>query len=542
MEGGVTFLDARTGRARSRARVGDLYSVATFTRQVNLPGLRALTFTPDGKFLAAIANTNSIRVWDVSEGLERAVLAGAEDLSCLAFSPEGNTLAAGGLDGQITLWDVKTAQQRMSAPAIAPVHTLAFSPDGTALAALARDYPRFGEGALQVWQTDVPRAAVAPDAPVHAVSGAGPGWAALAGADETVHRLWLARLARKGLRPGSVSKHTSGGRPLYAGVATRDAAPAGQATRALLGEWELRKALAEALRDGKRPVAVTCAPGAPPRFEVTFAADGGRDWRFRHGLTSAALKEDLPSAQSRGEWPVVLFSLPTPAGPRFGVVLVRRPELNWEAELDLTSARLAKRLAEVKGKGLRPLYLAGYEQDRASRYAAVWSRPGAPPDRAAAPRAKGVNNLQPHALQPALRMRLVATNNCDLFYQDMAVFGRGLWNDDRHVLVGAMYGPTPKGASFELGLKAPRAGSYQLRLAATRAPDFARVQVSLDGASLGKPIEGYSPRVEPTGWVPLGAVRLTAGEHRLRFEMVGKHPRSTNHLFGVDGIDLVPAE
>lgn len=530
-EGGVKYLDARTGKEKVHYRPPVTARDQKFTR--------------DGKSFAAIHESNSIKIREIETGEERTLSTGAKNdvWPLFTVSPDGCTLVTCHDGGTIKAWDLVTGHERMtlrSWPTVS-IHGLAFSPDGTALAAITSSFPR-GELGLQIWRSDLLPPPTAPEPAVLTwAAGGDPGWAALAGADETVYRLWLARLARKGLRATSATKHTSGGRSVYASVATHDAAPAGQTTQALSGEWELRKALAQALRDGKRPVAATCTPGNSPRFEVTFAADEGRDWRFRHGLPAAALKEELAYAQSRGEWPATLFSLPTPDGPRFGVVLVRRPELNWVAELDLTSAQLAKRLAEVKDKQLRPLYLAGYEQGRASRYTAVWDRLGAPPARPSVPPTKGVNNLQPHAFQPALRLRLLATNNCDLFYQDMSVFARGLWNDDRHVLIGAMYGPTPKGASFELALKVPRAGRYQLRLAATRAPDFARVQVSLDGTPLGKPIEGYAPRVEPTGWLPLGTVRLTAGEHRLRFVLADKDPRSTNYLFGVDGIDLVPA-
>lgn len=62
--------------------------------------VHALSFTPDGRWLAASANDFSVRVWRVADGHTRWVLAdrGESPVKALAFSPDGHTLATGSWD------------------------------------------------------------------------------------------------------------------------------------------------------------------------------------------------------------------------------------------------------------------------------------------------------------------------------------------------------------------------------------------------------------------------------------------------------------
>jgi len=89
------------------------------------------TFSPDDKLLAAISIENAVRVWDVEDSIEFAVIRGHQDLiERVSFSPEGDRLLTASHDGTARLWDIDgvltTTLRHQSAPTFA-----AFSPDGT---------------------------------------------------------------------------------------------------------------------------------------------------------------------------------------------------------------------------------------------------------------------------------------------------------------------------------------------------------------------------------------------------------------------------
>jgi hypothetical protein len=132
---------------------------------------------------------------------------------------------------------------------------------------------------------------------------------------------------------------------------------------------------------------------------------------------------------------------------------------------------------------------------------------------------------------------VVRARNCRALPQDMRRWGAGRWGGDAQVLCRS-----GKGAALELGLHVPSAGTYRVELHATRAPDYGRVQVSINGKRLGPAIDGYAKQVEPTGAIQLGPVRLEAGAQHVRFDVVGKNRASSNYLFGIDRLELVPQE
>jgi hypothetical protein len=87
-------------------------------------------------------------------------------------------------------------------------------------------------------------------------------------------------------------------------------------------------------------------------------------------------------------------------------------------------------------------------------------------------------------------------------------------------------------------LEIDEAGTYDLTLQTTRAPDYGRVQIELDGVPMGSPIDLYAPGVQPGGGSHLGTPVLTRGRHRLAFKVVGHNLWSTGTFFGIDALDV----
>ena len=122
--------------------------------------------------------------------------------------------------------------------------------------------------------------------------------------------------------------------------------------------------------------------------------------------------------------------------------------------------------------------------------------------------------------------------------QDMAGFFNGTWSGNSQ-LWWVLARP---GARLTLSLRAPAARQYELIGYFTRAQDYGDVRVSVNGRALRPRVEGYSPRVLPTGPISFGVVPLRAGANTVVLEIIGKDPRaqgySDGYLVGLDGFVL----
>jgi hypothetical protein len=142
--------------------------------------------------------------------------------------------------------------------------------------------------------------------------------------------------------------------------------------------------------------------------------------------------------------------------------------------------------------------------------------------------------LHPDALEGE-RMKILSKSpaNAPLDPQDMTGFGPR-WSGDSHL----WFRPAGPGAAVTLELPVAAAGRYRLAVWLTKAVDYGQVQVSIDGQTVGGPVDGFNDGVIPTGRLDVGEVELAEGAHRLTFTVVGKNPRSTGYMVGVDAVVL----
>jgi hypothetical protein len=120
--------------------------------------------------------------------------------------------------------------------------------------------------------------------------------------------------------------------------------------------------------------------------------------------------------------------------------------------------------------------------------------------------------------------------------QDTTPWGRERWSNGKQ-----LFCQTEAGGFVELEVEAPQSGPYTLAVSLTRAPDYGRVEVTLDGQRVGEAFDGFAEAVTPPTRVPLGHIELSRGSHRLRFTAVGKNPKATQCYLGVDCLELLPA-
>jgi WD40 repeat protein len=108
----------------------------------------SLTFSTDGKLLAAGGTDGAIQLWDFETNSGTLLEAHRGPVSALAFNPDGKQLASGGWDKSIFLWDIKT-HQVLTAPIVkhqGAISRIAFTPDGHWMASSA------DVGEVAVWE------------------------------------------------------------------------------------------------------------------------------------------------------------------------------------------------------------------------------------------------------------------------------------------------------------------------------------------------------------------------------------------------------
>ena len=132
---------------------------------------------------------------------------------------------------------------------------------------------------------------------------------------------------------------------------------------------------------------------------------------------------------------------------------------------------------------------------------------------------------------------VVASGRCQASVQKMNDWGAKMWSRGTQLTCAA-----EKEGFVELQFRVAKTGRYRARLLGTAAPDYGKIRVALDGQVLPPQFDLYSGQVSPAGSLELGVHELTAGDHRLRVQAVGKNPAAKNFYFGLDALDLIAAQ
>ena len=183
-----------------------------------------------------------------------------------------------------------------------------------------------------------------------------------------------------------------------------------------------------------------------------------------------------------------------------------------------------------------------FSNERPTRYAATvyWYQAAGTPDAyAALPLAERTNwyvpppsTRVPGALE-AEELKILECTGGGANPQDMGHYGPG-WSNEAQLF----WTRGKPGDRLALALPVKEAGAYRLVAQMTKAIDYGTVQFSLDGQPLGGPQDLFHLGVIATGAVELGTRELTAGDHRLAVEIVGKNEKATAMFFGLDYVKL----
>ena len=136
--------DGRLLAAANLDGTAKVWHLASGERRLTLPigGLVvAVAFSPDGRLLVTAGSDGTVRVWDVATGEEIQSFEGnVGTIMSVAFSPDGKRLASAGSDNTTRLWDVSTGREVLVLTGqTLGLTDVSFSPDGTRLATSSHD-------------------------------------------------------------------------------------------------------------------------------------------------------------------------------------------------------------------------------------------------------------------------------------------------------------------------------------------------------------------------------------------------------------------
>ena len=112
------------------------------------------------------------------------------------------------------------------------------------------------------------------------------------------------------------------------------------------------------------------------------------------------------------------------------------------------------------------------------------------------------------------------------------------WSGERQLFWN---GVTEPGETLDLTFNAEAAGRYRIVGHFTRAGDYAKVRVLVNGQPVGEPINLYDNEVGKLPPTTFPAVDLKRGQNTLTLEIVGKDEKSDGYLVGLDAIEIDPA-
>jgi putative membrane-bound dehydrogenase-like protein len=121
--------------------------------------------------------------------------------------------------------------------------------------------------------------------------------------------------------------------------------------------------------------------------------------------------------------------------------------------------------------------------------------------------------------------------------QAMGHFRAGVWSGGRHL----WWTGAKTGDALALEFPVHKPGRQRLLAAFTKAPDYAKVSLKVDGREVRiRELDLYDPTVTNTEELNLGEFDFTAGQHRLEVTVSGRNPAAKpSMMVGIDYLRLV---
>ena len=92
----------------------------------------AVTFSPNGHFIASASSDSTVQIWETQTGALRSALEGhSKAVRAVAFSPDSQLIASASHDKTVRLWDAQTGSVRSALEGHCnTANAITISPDG----------------------------------------------------------------------------------------------------------------------------------------------------------------------------------------------------------------------------------------------------------------------------------------------------------------------------------------------------------------------------------------------------------------------------
>jgi len=182
-----------SGSWDNTARVWEAATGQEVARVTHKEGVSAVAFSPDGRWVVSGSSDNTARVWEAATGREVAHMAHEGGVSAAAFSPDGRWVVSGSSDNTARVWEAATGREVARMTHEDYVSAVCFSPDGRWVVSGSSD------NTARVWEAATGRevARITHEYYVSAVAFSPDGrWVVSGGWDNTV-RVWEAATGRE---------------------------------------------------------------------------------------------------------------------------------------------------------------------------------------------------------------------------------------------------------------------------------------------------------------------------------------------------------
>ncbi len=148
-----------------------------------------------------------------------------------------------------------------------------------------------------------------------------------------------------------------------------------------------------------------------------------------------------------------------------------------------------------------------------------------------------VINTAPNTNEVIDLIGTIDTTNCTATWNNESVLGK----DVKSVTVGGsdcvFFRAKENGHWIELPFNVEKEGDYYVAANVAKHTVYGIYKIYVDGKVYCDSYDGYSANTHLTSQ-DLGKIHLTKGEHKIRFELIGKNDESTGVLIGVQGVTL----